>query len=185
MAATERDGKHRSAAALGNALVLCGTLTPEAAQQRMRVSGTAKDYVGLWQVVAAAKPVDAASLRIDPKSFPSVAVVSGLVATMADIDQVFDLMKQAQQAGWKAPADHPDMVASHETARLATLFDGLQRDRESMALPADYQQKLQTSIEQARALDAAVRRADSKQSEALLAALGKGCKECHVAYRDK
>jgi protein tyrosine phosphatase (PTP) superfamily phosphohydrolase (DUF442 family) len=178
-------GKHRSAAALGSALVLCGTLTPAQAQACMKVSGTAKEYTGLWQAVANGKPLAAEQLRADPKSFPSVATVTGMVATMAGIDAVFDLVKQSAQAGWKAPDDHPDLVATKETARLASLFAELEHDAESKALPADYQQQLQQAIEQSRALDAAVRKADSKQAAELLAALGKGCKSCHVTYRDQ
>lgn len=178
-------GKHRSAAALGSALVLCGTLTPEVAQQRMKVSGTAKEYTGLWKVVAEGKPMAASALKVDPKSFPSVAKVSGMVATMAEIDAVIDLVKQSHKAGWKAPSDHPDLVATKETARLATLFAGLREDAESKALPADYQRLLGLAIEQSLALDNAVRGGDQKQAEAMLASLGKGCKECHVVYRDQ
>lgn len=178
-------GKHRSAAALGSALVLCGTLTPEEAQQRMRVSGTAKDYTGLWQAVAAGKPLDAALRKVDPKTFPSEAKVTGMVATMAEIDLVFDLVKQSEQAGWQAPTDHPDLVAPKETARLASLFAALQADAESQAQPADYQAMLARSIERSAALDAAVRSGDGKAAGELLAALGKGCKECHVQYRDR
>jgi protein tyrosine phosphatase (PTP) superfamily phosphohydrolase (DUF442 family) len=178
-------GKHRSAAALGTALVRCGTLTPAAAKERMRVSGTAKEYEGLWQAVADAKPLDAATLRIDPTTLPSVTTVSGMVGTMAGIDMVFDLVKQAKQAGWQAPEDHPDLVATKETARLATLFANLRDDAESKAMPAAYQTMLQQSIEQSKQLEAAVRSGDGKQADQLLAALGKGCKECHVQYRDK
>ena len=178
-------GKHRSAAALGSALVLCGALTPEQAQQRMRVSGTAKEYTGLWQAVAAGKPLDAALRKVDPKSFPSEAKVTGMVATMAEIDLVFDLVKQSEQAGWKAPTDHPDLVAPKETARLASLFAALQTDAESQAQPADYQAMLTRSIERSAALDAAVRTGDAKAAGELLAALAKGCKECHVQFRDQ
>jgi len=178
-------GKHRSAAALGSALVLCGTLTPEQAQQRMRVSGTANEYTGLWQAVAAGKPLDAALRQVDPKTFPSEAKVSGMVATMAEIDLVFDLVKQSEKAGWQAPTDHPDLVAPKETARLSSLFAALQDDPESRAQPADYQAMLTRSIERSAALDAAVRAGDGKAAGELLAALGKGCKECHVQYRDQ
>jgi len=178
-------GKHRSAAALGSALVLCGQLTPDVAQQRMKVSGTAKDYQGLWQVVADGKPLDAALRKVDPKVFPSEAKVSGMVGTMAEIDLVFDLVKQAEKAGWKAPADHPDLVATKEAARLASLFANLQADAESKAQPADYQAMLSKAIEQSAALDQAVRAGDAATAGTVLATLGKGCKECHVQYRDK
>ncbi|MBL8755404.1 MAG: cytochrome c [Planctomycetes bacterium] len=178
-------GKHRSAAALGSAMVMAGKLTPEVAQQRMKVSGTAKEYTGLWQAVAEAKPLPAAELKVDPKSLPSITKVSGMVATMAEIDLVIDLVKQAHKAGWKAPDDHPDLVATKETARLAGLFANLQNDQESKALPGDYQTMLQQAIDGSKALDVAVRNGDQASAEKQLAALNKGCKECHVKYRDK
>jgi protein tyrosine phosphatase (PTP) superfamily phosphohydrolase (DUF442 family) len=178
-------GKHRSAAALGSAMVLCGTLTPEQAQARMAVSGTAKDYTGLWQAVRDARSVPIDELRVDPASFPSVTVVSGMVATMAAIDMVIDLVKQANDAGWKPPADHPDLVPTKETARLAGLFVKLRDDRESLAYDAEYQALLAKSIDASRALDAAVRANDAAGAKQHLQTLTKGCKECHVAYRDK
>lgn len=178
-------GKHRSAAALGSAAVLCGKLTPEQAQERMRVSGTAKEYTGLWKAVANAHAVPASALRADPDRFPSVATVSGLVATMAEIDLVIDLVKQAHKAGWKPPGDHPDLVPAKETKRLHTLFANLGHDPESAALPADYQQMLQQAIDGSAALDAAVRANDSVAAERHLAAMQKGCKQCHAVYRDQ
>jgi len=178
-------GKHRSSAALGTALVLCGTLTPDQANERMAVSGLAKDYPGLWQAVAEAKPANRSELRVDPAVFPSVAKVSGMVGTMAEIDQVIDLVKQAHQAGWKPPGDHPDLVPAKETARLARLFAKRPEDAESKALADDYQQKLQKSIDASRALDAAVRANDAAAAEKQLTTITKGCKECHVVYRDR
>lgn len=178
-------GKHRSAAALGTALVRCGKLTPDVAAQRMAVSGTAKDYTGLWAAVAAAQPMQPDELRADPASFPSVAVVTGMVETMAGIDAVWDLVKQSETAGWQAPSDHPDLVATKETKRLLDLFESLEGDAESKALPADYQTKLQRSVAQSRALDAAVRGGDRNAAADLMKSIGKSCKECHVTYRDK
>jgi protein tyrosine phosphatase (PTP) superfamily phosphohydrolase (DUF442 family) len=178
-------GKHRSASALATGLVCAGKLTAEQAQSRMKVSGTAKEYTGLWAAVAGSTPMTASELKVDPATLPSISKVSGMVATMAEIDMVIDLVKQAHQAGWKAPTDHPDLVPTKETARLATLFTSLEKDGESMAHPADYQTKLQKAIDQSSKLDAAVRGGDTAVAEAQLTALNKGCKECHVAYRDK
>jgi len=41
------------------ALVLAGKLTPEQAMDRMKVSGTAKEYTGLWAAVQNARPIAA------------------------------------------------------------------------------------------------------------------------------
>ncbi len=178
-------GKHRSAAAMAVALVQCGTLTAEQAKARMAVSGTAKEYTGLWQVVTEAKPMPAAARKVDPHGFPSAAVVTGMVETMAGIDQVFDLVKQSEKAGWQAPQDHPDLIATKETARLHTLFTSLRDDAESKALPADYQTMLGTAIERTQQLDAAVRARQLDVAANLMTAMAKGCKECHVKFRDK
>lgn len=177
-------GKHRSAAALGSALVLAGKLTPAQAEERMKVSGTAKEYTGLWKAVAEARPLDASQLKIDPKTLPSISKVTGMVATMSEIDLVFDLVKQAGKAKWSAPAEHPDLVATKETARLASLFAQLENDPDSKKLPADYQEKLRHGIETARGLDAAAQKGDAATADKLLEALGKSCKECHAKYRD-
>jgi protein tyrosine phosphatase (PTP) superfamily phosphohydrolase (DUF442 family) len=178
-------GKHRSSAALGTAMVLCGKLTPDQVKERMKVSGLSKDYTGLWAAVANARPMAPSELKVDPKTLPSVTKVSGMVGTMAEIDQVIDLVKQAHAAGWQAPKDHPDLVAPKETARLAALFANLKQDAESTAHPAEYQTLLDKSIAASAALDKAVRAADAATAEAQLTAINKGCKECHVLYRDK
>lgn len=178
-------GKHRSAAALATAAVLAGELTAAEAEARMKVSGTAPSYEGLWQAVREAKPLPKSELAADIGRFPSVAKVTGMVATMAEIDGVIDLVKQAHEAGWKAPEEHPDLVATKETVRLATLFANLENDRESAALAEDYQQRLRKAIELTRSLDEAVRAGDAARAGDLLASVNKSCKECHAVYRDR
>ncbi|HEX5054266.1 MAG TPA: sulfur transferase domain-containing protein [Planctomycetota bacterium] len=177
-------GKHRSAAALGSALVLAGKLTPAQAEVRMHVSGTAKDYTGLWQAVETAKPLPAAELVVDAARFPSVSKVRGMVATMAEIDSVFDLVRQAQKAGWKPPEEHPDLVAAHETRRLHTLFAQLPGDPDSSKHPADYQAKLSAMIDTCEQLDTAVRGGDGAAADGLLTKVHTSCKDCHKTYRD-
>lgn len=177
-------GKHRSAAALGAATVLAGKLTPEQACERMAVSGTSPSYKGLWKAVREAQSLPADRLRADPASFPSISKVSGMVATMAEIDLVFDLVKQAKEAGWKAPDDHPDLVAKKESARLARLFANLQQDADSVKLPEDYQTMLRHSIDLTAQLDEAVQRGEHARAEELYAAVQKSCKDCHKDYRD-
>ena len=50
-------GKHRSAGAAGTVAVSLGWLTAEKAIERMKVSGTAPNYTGLYQCTAEAMPL--------------------------------------------------------------------------------------------------------------------------------
>lgn len=177
-------GKHRSASALGSALVLAGKLTPAAAESRMKVSGTADNYQGLWNAVRDAKPLAAAELRADVSKFPSIAKVSGMVATMSEIDSVFENVVAAQKAGWAASKDHPDLMPQKETRRLHALFTQLEGDAESKSHPADYQTMLRKAIAQGQALDAAVAAGDKTAADAQFTLVQKSCKECHKGYRD-
>jgi len=177
-------GKHRSAGALGSALVLAGKLTPAQAESRMKVSGLAADYKGLWKAVGEAQPMPAAELQADPSSFPKVAKVSGMVATMSEIDSVFENVVAAQKAAWSAPMDHPDLVPAKETKRLHALLAQMVADPESQKLDADYQTRLGKSIELGKALDAAVAANDKAAADTQFAAIQKSCKECHKAHRD-
>jgi protein tyrosine phosphatase (PTP) superfamily phosphohydrolase (DUF442 family) len=178
-------GKHRSAAALGSAMVLAGKLTPEQAVERMKVSGTSKDYQGLWKAVQEAQPLPAAALQADVTKFPKVSKVSGLVALMNELDVVIDNVKASHGAAWGVPANHPDLVPAKETKRLASVYEQMQSDPESREYPADYQSMLEKSLAAARALDAAVRSGDKTAADAQYSIVQKGCKECHKVYRDQ
>jgi protein tyrosine phosphatase (PTP) superfamily phosphohydrolase (DUF442 family) len=178
-------GKHRSGAALATALVCAGEMSVAEVSERMGVSGTAASYTGLWQAVRAAQPMSPAQLQADPASFPSVTVVTGLVATMAEMDQIIDLVRQSHQARWQAPDDHPDLVAEKETERLASLIASLRDDSESKQYPAGYQQHLQHSIEVSEKLHRAVRDGNAIQAAQMLSTLGQSCKTCHRTYRNK
>lgn len=178
-------GRHRSGAALATALVCTGGLTVAQAKERMHVSGTAASYTGLWAVVEASRPLSEQRLHRDPASFPSVTTVTGLVATMAEIDQILDLVRQSHRARWRAPADHPDLVAEKETERLAGLLRSLRDDAESQQYPAEYQEFLSRSIEVSQSLHGAVRDGNSIQAGQALASLRNSCKNCHRTYRNK
>ena len=178
-------GKHRSGAGLATALVCSGRMSIEAVSARMHVSGTSPSYAGLWQAVRDAKPLSKAQLEADPASFPSITEVTGLVGVMAEIDQVIDLVRQSHEAKWRAPDDHPDLVAEKETQRLSELFKSLLNDEESLAHPAEYQRFLSNSIKVSERLDEAVRSQNAIQAAQMLSTLASSCKTCHQTYRNK
>jgi len=179
-------GKHRSAAAASAACIGVGLTTPDEATRRMKeLSGTTANYSGLYAAVQAAKPLPKDQLKVDLATLPEVTKVSGLVATMVELDVVFDNLKALNAAEWKVPKDHPDLVPAKEARRTADLFRGLHGDAESNAYPADYQQWLNRSIEDADAIARAVDAGDVKEAALRFQSLGKTCKECHKPYRDQ
>jgi protein tyrosine phosphatase (PTP) superfamily phosphohydrolase (DUF442 family) len=178
-------GKHRSAASAAAALVAAGKADTAHVTARMKVSGTSQNYPGLWESVGSMQPADRAGLRRDPKTFPQIAKVTGMVASMAELDVVFDNLKALDKSRWQVSEEHPDLVPTQETRRLLDLFNGLQQDAESIAYEADYQRMLQDTIRTATELDAAVHDGDPDTASARFAAIGKGCKACHTPYRNR
>lgn len=177
-------GKHRSASALASALVLAGKITTDEAVAHMKASGTGENYQGLWAAAKEAKPLDRAVLAADVAKFPSVATVSGMVATMSELDTVFENVTALSKAKWLAPKDHPDLVPGKETRRLHSLYSQLHQDPESLQKPADYQKLLEKAIGQSQALDVAVQQGDTAAADAQFVLVQKGCKECHKSFRD-
>ncbi len=179
-------GKHRSAGALGAAAVTLGLLTPDEATARMKVSGTAENYKGLYQCVADATPADAARLATASDAFPAVSKTSGFTQTMVAVDEEFDSLKAIEKAQWGAPADHPDLVPIAVAARLENLFRGLEADADVKSRPEDFQRWIHDSTAQSKAIEIELEKA-APSGEALaeqFKKLGQTCKQCHAKYRD-
>lgn len=179
-------GKHRSAGALGAAVVTLGLLTPEEALARMKVSGTAENYTGLFQCVADARPADAAKLNTASNAFPSVTKISGFAETMVAVDAHFDSIKAIEKAQWEVPADHPDLVPTAVAGDLHNLFRGLEDDRDVKVRPDDFKQWLKDAALHASAIETELTK--PAPSVEVLAEqyklLNQNCKQCHAKYRD-
>jgi protein tyrosine phosphatase (PTP) superfamily phosphohydrolase (DUF442 family)/cytochrome c556 len=179
-------GKHRSAAAAAVAMVGLGELTPEQATERMKVSGTAPSYAGLYQCVNLATIVSVDELSKPHEAFPEVWKTSGMVNAMVEIDEVFDRLKLIEKTGWKAPADHPDLVPAAEAGHLADLMRVVKDDHEVLNRPQELGDWLQASSDQATELEQALTAGtiDPKFASAKFASVTQSCKTCHVKYRD-
>lgn len=175
-------GKHRSAGAAGAAAVTLGLSTPEEATARMKVSGTSPSYPGLYGCVALATPVSAARLSALSSEFPEVWEPQGLVKSMVEIGHAFDHLKEIRKAGWRVPANHPDLVPAAEAGQLTDLFRTLNlEDR-----PADYQAWARDSQRLASEIETALVAGDFVPAELdeRLNRIGRSCKDCHAPYRN-
>jgi protein tyrosine phosphatase (PTP) superfamily phosphohydrolase (DUF442 family) len=181
-------GKHRSAGAAGAAAVTLGWLTNEEATEKLKVSGTSTAYKGLFQCVSAAYPVNGAEWDSVPNSFPEVSRPSGYVESMVEIDEVFDHLKAIEKAGWKPPAESPDLVPVAEAARLADLFRTLADHKEAAAKPAPVPGLLRADSAKATEIEdglAATPQMTASDLSQRLRSLAASCTDCHAKYRDE
>ncbi len=200
-------GKHRSAGAAGAVAVTLNLAPREAMLGRMKVSGTAPNYTGLYAAVADATPATEAQLAGASNEFPVAYKTTGLVQSMVEIDEVFEHLKSIEKAGWAAPKDHPDLVPAAEAGRLENLFRALVDDADVKHKPAEFiawldrDAKTVGELEEALlafkagvggtggAVGGAVEDATGQgvtgtSLSAQFKKIGASCKECHVKYRD-
>lgn len=186
-------GKHRSAGAAATIAASLGWATPEAMVERMKVSGTAPNYKGLYACAANAAVVSMGVLDAVPGDFPSVSHPKGIVKSMVAIDDAFDHLKAIEKAGWVTPSDHPDLVPVAEAGQLADLFRVLINDERTREEGADFADRLQKDSDTATALEgllaglaknASPNEAQRAAMSAQFKAIGASCKDCHAKYRD-
>ena len=178
-------GKHRSAAAAAAAVTALGYMSADDAIARMKVSGTAPNYIGLYACVASTTAVDLTTLDSVPADFPSVSKPADFVQAMLDLDEMLDHLTQIKNANWKAPADHPDLVPAAEAGRLADtpriLAESSRAQREK---PGFAQALLDDSANAQRLEDSILAGADSATLTDHLKLVAASCKDCHAKYRD-
>ncbi len=178
-------GKHRSAAAAAAVAVTLGRLNNDSAIARMKVSGTATDYTGLYRCVEVAVPAAPDRLNTAPSDFPEVCKPSSLVDAMVEIDEALDHLKEIQGAGWTTPADHPDLVPAAEAGRLADLQRLLLADAEVQSLPQDFAEWLALGAKHSQSLeDAIIASASAAELSERLKKVSTSCTDCHARFRD-
>lgn len=178
-------GKHRSAAATGAALVALGNCSAQAAVERMRVSGTAPSYKGLYASVAASAAVSNEALAAADASFPEITPPVRFVRAMIEIERIDDRLKAIQRAGWKTPDDHPDLVPAAEAGQLADLYRNLLTDPRVNTEPAAFRDQLAASQSAAQSLeDAIVAGASPDELTKRVESIRASCRSCHAQFRD-
>jgi len=181
-------GKHRSAGAAGTIAVSLGWMTNAEAAGRMKVSGTAEGYKGLWSCTAKAAPMMAAAIDAARAEFPEVTRPDSMVAAMVAIDEALERVRLVEKHGWKVPEDHPDLAPAADAGKLADLLRLLEKDAHVEKLDegarTEFRVLLEKNARQASDLEDLLLAKDSAKLGAAMKALAAGCKECHVKYRD-
>lgn len=179
-------GKHRSAGAAAVVAVSLGWAEPAEAVGRMRVSGTAEAYAGLYACAERATPLAAQDIDAVPADFPSVWTPSGFVRAMVEIDAAHERLRHAQAAGWQTPADHPDLVPAAEAGRLADLYRFIASEGDTARRGDDLPLRLRASGADAQTLEALLAdgRADVRALDEQFRIVSASCKDCHARHRD-
>ncbi|MEY2713958.1 MAG: hypothetical protein RIT24_301 [Planctomycetota bacterium] len=183
-------GKHRSAGAAATVAVSLGWMTNAEAAARMKVSGTAEGYKGLWTCTAKAAPMMAAAIDAARADFPELTRPDSMVAAMVAADEVLERIKLVEKNGWKVPAAHPDLAPAADAGRIADLLRLLEKDDHVAKLcesdRGDFLALLAVNARQAGALEEllAAKSSDVAKLGAAMKDLNAGCKACHVKHRD-
>lgn len=179
-------GKHRSAAAAAVGCVFNGTLPPERAESVLQTLGTGANYKGLWQAARDARPLDPATFSAIHVTYVPVAKIPDLADAMVKVDQRTDLLKLVQKAGWKTPADHPDLDPAHEGLQLQELLHEIGRTHDATSKPEDFRRHLTAADEAADALRATLSATpiDTAAADAAMKRVTTSCLDCHKVYRD-
>ncbi len=179
-------GKHRSAGAAATVAASLGWSTPDQGVARMKVSGTAPNYEGLYACAATATVLSASTVDAVPGDFPEVDPPKGLIKAMVEIDEIYEHLKAIERAAWKAPEDHPDLVPVAEAGRLANYYRLLLDDEYTQSKPAEFKALMERSRAEAQELEdlLAAGTKDFAKLAAKTKLISASCRECHTKYRD-
>ncbi len=178
-------GKHRSPGAAGVIAVSLGLMSRDAAHAKLVEAGTSPAYPGLYACVAEATPRSAAEISAADSSFPERTRPGTLVSAMLAIDEAFEHLALIDNAGWRVPRNHPDLVPAAEAGRLADLLR-VSGEQEAARGPA-YARLTAAGVRAATALEAALaaRPIDAPRAAAAMKLLAASCTDCHAAFRNR
>lgn len=179
-------GKHRSAAAVAVACVNLGMLKREQAADVLKTFGTGANYKGLWKDALSAGPLDPKEIDDLKIEFVEQAKIAEFAEAMVRIDQHWEHLKQVKKAGWKPPADHPDLDPAHEALQVQEHLHESGRLESSSARPAEFRTLLVANEDALKSLHATLSApaVDAKAADRAFTLANQSCTSCHTAYRD-
>ncbi|MCP4835210.1 MAG: dual specificity protein phosphatase family protein [Phycisphaera sp.] len=180
-------GMHRSAGAAAAVSVGAGWSSPEAAIERMRVSGTSPRYRGLYRCAAQSTRIDAELIESVDPDLPEVDRPDDFVELMIGMDLALEHLQLVAEAGWIPPVAHPDLVPAAEAGRLADLLRfASEGDRALQEPDARFAEWLGRQSLQVTRLEALLLATDADPSmlDRSLDAIRESCVACHAGHRD-
>jgi hypothetical protein len=167
------------------------------ALEEMCRAGTDPRYTGLYAAPGQFRRPrtgewDAGQPDLDavPADFPEVAEVAALAQVLVGVDERWDNLKRVKAAGWKVPADHPDIDPAHEAVQLEELFRETGRLPAVQQRPEEFRRWLMDAEQSAIDLEKLLRRlpgkaaAEAAAAEQMFGRVGESCSRCHAKYRD-
>ena len=177
-------GKHRSAATSAIVSIALGFLSVEEAKERMRVSGTSKEYKALWDAVEQQQVINASDLIRNKKHFPSTVNPQGMTAQMVAIDEAINRLQIMQISNWKIPDSHPDLAPASDAGFIAETFRSMQLAQESPYFQIDFATQVINALHHASSLEEALlQQVSQTKLDAYINHVKQSCINCHSAFR--
>ncbi|PAY15943.1 hypothetical protein CKO51_29305 [Rhodopirellula sp. SM50] len=187
-------GKHRSPAAASVACVAAGLIPRSESLAILQLAGTSHHYRGLYESARVVTPLETASLDEWKMEFPESVDLPPMAEAMVAMEHTHEQLKQIAEAGWRSPADHPDLSPAHQVLLMREHFTELLRNDDVLKESDLFRQSLRDSEQAAEGLELALRAwvatspaADAPPPESVrrhAAAISANCKACHRQFRD-
>ena len=179
-------GMHRGPAAAAVVCMATEGWSSDEGVAWLKLAGTATNYAGLYKSVEKFQPPSSDTLKKVSDDFPEKSPVSPLADTMVQVDECFDRVKLIKKAGYRGPADQPDLSPANETLLLDEFFKELLRSPEINSRPADFKSKLGEAQAAADTFHQSVvtELPDFKKMDAAFQRISDACAACHKAYRN-
>lgn len=177
-------GKHRGPAAVAAGMEASGQWQPDKARAFLKAAGTAEKYTGLYEIIGTLTLPTKEELAAADVSFPAIADTPPFQEAMALIDRQKDNLALAERAGWKSPADHPDIAPAHEALQLWESFAEVLRLKSDSDRPEGYRREMERALTAAATLEEALRANEPAGATVAFKALNQSCNGCHEQYRD-
>jgi protein tyrosine phosphatase (PTP) superfamily phosphohydrolase (DUF442 family) len=177
-------GKHRGPAAAALARIGLEGVSPDEALAGLEASECSPRYKGLYAVVREFQAPDAASLAACPPA-PEAVRPQGTRAAMVELSQLWQGLEAAREAGWRQPADHPDVDPAHQATLVWEALRELHRASKSEASRgAGYLALASESELRARELRDALEADDRPRATRRAKLLAERCDACHAEFRN-